>query len=76
MTGNLCRCGTYPRIRAAIHEAARTLAEDVDPGPLAARPEFEPQREPGVSDGIHDLPRGALDRRDGLAFRPFGGRLA
>ncbi|HEY0572122.1 MAG TPA: (2Fe-2S)-binding protein [Enterovirga sp.] len=22
MSGNLCRCGTYPRIRAAIHEAA------------------------------------------------------
>lgn len=25
MSGNLCRCGTYVRIRAAIHEAARTL---------------------------------------------------
>lgn len=24
MQGNLCRCGTYPRIRAAIHEAAKT----------------------------------------------------
>jgi isoquinoline 1-oxidoreductase alpha subunit len=23
MSGNLCRCGTYPRIRAAIHVAAR-----------------------------------------------------
>jgi isoquinoline 1-oxidoreductase alpha subunit len=22
MSGNICRCGTYPRIRAAIHEAA------------------------------------------------------
>ena len=22
MMGNLCRCGTYPRIRAAIHDAA------------------------------------------------------
>jgi isoquinoline 1-oxidoreductase alpha subunit len=22
MTGNLCRCGTFPRIRQAIHEAA------------------------------------------------------
>jgi isoquinoline 1-oxidoreductase alpha subunit len=22
MEGNICRCGTYPRIRAAIHEAA------------------------------------------------------
>lgn len=27
MQGNLCRCGTYPRIRAAIHDAARTLKE-------------------------------------------------
>ena len=25
MTGNLCRCATYARIRAAIHEAARAL---------------------------------------------------
>ncbi|MGZ3686231.1 MAG: (2Fe-2S)-binding protein, partial [Bdellovibrionota bacterium] len=25
MTGNICRCGTYPRIRAAIHEAAKTV---------------------------------------------------
>jgi isoquinoline 1-oxidoreductase alpha subunit len=24
MGGNLCRCGTYPRIRAAIHRAAGT----------------------------------------------------
>jgi aerobic-type carbon monoxide dehydrogenase small subunit (CoxS/CutS family) len=24
MTGNLCRCGTYQRIRKAIHRAART----------------------------------------------------
>jgi isoquinoline 1-oxidoreductase alpha subunit len=22
MSGNICRCGTYPRIRAAIHLAA------------------------------------------------------
>ena len=27
MDGNLCRCGTYPRIRAAIHQAAGTLAK-------------------------------------------------
>ena len=27
MTGNLCRCGTYPRIRAAIHDAAKRLSE-------------------------------------------------
>ena len=26
MAGNLCRCATYQRIRAAIHEAAKTLA--------------------------------------------------
>lgn len=27
MQGNLCRCGTYPRIRAAIHGAAAKLKE-------------------------------------------------
>jgi len=27
MDGNLCRCGTYPRIRAAIHAAAAKLRE-------------------------------------------------
>jgi len=27
MTRNLCRCATYQRIRAAIHEAAKTLGE-------------------------------------------------
>ena len=27
MSGLLCRCGTYPRIRAAIHDAAQRLKE-------------------------------------------------
>jgi isoquinoline 1-oxidoreductase alpha subunit len=26
LSGNLCRCGTYARIRAAVKDAARTLA--------------------------------------------------
>ncbi len=26
MSGNICRCGTYQRIRAAIHEAAKMMA--------------------------------------------------
>ncbi|GGE31768.1 isoquinoline 1-oxidoreductase subunit alpha [Primorskyibacter flagellatus] len=25
MAGNLCRCGTYPRIRSAIHDAAKQM---------------------------------------------------
>tara|TARA_R110002096_G_scaffold209791_3_gene396971 strand:- start:9303 stop:9713 length:411 start_codon:yes stop_codon:yes gene_type:complete len=28
MSGNLCRCGTYPRIRAAIKTAAKKLANN------------------------------------------------
>ena len=28
MNGNLCRCGTYPRIRAAIHSAATAEEND------------------------------------------------
>ncbi len=27
MSANLCRCGTYPRIRAAIKDAAKTIRE-------------------------------------------------
>lgn len=27
MSGNLCRCGTYPRIRAAVKTAAKNLQE-------------------------------------------------
>jgi isoquinoline 1-oxidoreductase alpha subunit len=27
MSGNICRCGTYPRIRAAIHAAAGSKGE-------------------------------------------------
>jgi isoquinoline 1-oxidoreductase alpha subunit len=26
MSGNLCRCGTYARIRVAIKDAAKTLS--------------------------------------------------
>ena len=29
MSGNLCRCGTYQRIRAAVHRAAEMLAKAV-----------------------------------------------
>ena len=29
MKGNLCRCGTYPRIRAAIKDAAQRISEKV-----------------------------------------------
>lgn len=29
MSGNICRCGTYPRIRAAIHKAAKLQREGV-----------------------------------------------
>ena len=44
MSGNLCRCGTYPRIRAAIHKAAGTLAAGDDPGQLVAAPDPEVHR--------------------------------
>jgi isoquinoline 1-oxidoreductase subunit alpha len=42
MQGNLCRCGTYPRIRAAIHAAAQHLAAAppgaISPGAPAVPP--------------------------------------
>jgi aerobic-type carbon monoxide dehydrogenase small subunit (CoxS/CutS family) len=44
MSGNLCRCGTYPRIRSAIHAAAAMLAAGEHPAPLVAKPEPEVRR--------------------------------
>jgi isoquinoline 1-oxidoreductase beta subunit len=41
MNGNLCRCGTYPRIRTAIHDAAGTLASGARPAALSVRAEVE-----------------------------------
>lgn len=38
MSGNICRCGTYPRIRAAIHRAAE-LARPVS---QSAKPVLQP----------------------------------
>ena len=29
LSGNLCRCGTYPRIRAAVKTAAKTLRGEI-----------------------------------------------
>jgi isoquinoline 1-oxidoreductase beta subunit len=40
MNGNLCRCGTYPRIRDAIYQAAGTLARGERPPQLTAPPEL------------------------------------
>jgi isoquinoline 1-oxidoreductase subunit beta len=44
MNGNLCRCGTYPRIRAAIHAAADTLAPGTEPARLSAPPQTQTRR--------------------------------
>jgi isoquinoline 1-oxidoreductase subunit beta len=44
MSGNICRCGTYPRIRAAIHAAADTLKAGSEPAPLVAPSELEDRR--------------------------------
>ena len=53
MNGNLCRCGTYPRIRKAISRAAETLAAGAGPGELAADPELE--MEPLTPEDLADL---------------------
>jgi aerobic-type carbon monoxide dehydrogenase small subunit (CoxS/CutS family) len=35
MSGNLCRCGTYQRIRRAIHRAAESLAITLTTGGIS-----------------------------------------
>jgi isoquinoline 1-oxidoreductase alpha subunit len=40
---NLCRCGTYPRVRAAIHTAAAQLR--AKPGLAAVQPPMPPELE-------------------------------
>src|SRR5246500_4301815 len=59
MNGNLCRCGTYPRIRQAIRAAAGTLACGRDPGRLAAPPELEmePLTPEDLADPVHPYVR-------------------
>lgn len=39
MSGNLCRCGTYPRIRKAIHEAAGIMQSGQPPATGSDLPE-------------------------------------
>lgn len=41
MNGNLCRCGTYPRIREAIHVAAKSLASGEPIEQFTTRPEID-----------------------------------
>src|SRR4030088_1743916 len=59
MSGNLCRCGTYPRIRAAIHEAGETLSTGIDPGELTAPavPEFQRLTPQDAADPVHPYVR-------------------
>jgi isoquinoline 1-oxidoreductase subunit beta len=55
MSGSLCRCGTYPRIRAAIHRAADTLAAAQHPGALVspADPEVHRLTPDEMADPVH-----------------------
>lgn len=41
LSANLCRCGTYPRIRRAVHRAAKTLVRLEATQPPAAPPAGE-----------------------------------
>jgi isoquinoline 1-oxidoreductase subunit alpha len=43
MNGNLCRCATYPRIRAAIHKAASLPGTDA-PRPTATAADLEARK--------------------------------
>ena len=59
MNGNLCRCGTYPRIRDAIGQAAEALSAGRVPERLAAVPELEmqPLTPEELADPVHPYVR-------------------
>ncbi len=59
MSGNLCRCGTYPRIRAAIHAASDALSNGPEPAPLIAPEEIEDRTltEEELVDPVHPYVR-------------------
>lgn len=42
MNGNLCRCGSYPRVRAAIHRAAQLAKDEHVDLKAAIAPEEQP----------------------------------
>ena len=42
MSGNICRCGTYPRIRKAIHRAAEIVATEGHELAAAGETQFYP----------------------------------
>jgi isoquinoline 1-oxidoreductase subunit beta len=55
MNGNLCRCGTYPRIRDAIHEAMSTVTGGDHPRTLTVTevPETAPLTQADLEDPVH-----------------------
>ena len=55
MNGNLCRCGTYPRIQKAIHAAASSLVAGERQAPLAVPPvvEVAPLTDAEAADPVH-----------------------
>src|SRR3984957_14134350 len=59
MSGNLCRCGTYPRILAAIHAASDTLSKGSAPAPLVAPEPIDDRRltEDEMADPVHPYVR-------------------
>jgi hypothetical protein len=72
MNGNLCRCGTYPRIKDAIRQAAVALAKGDSPEQLAAPPELEMPvlTSEEMADPVHPYIR---IRLDGTALSPTDG---
>jgi isoquinoline 1-oxidoreductase subunit alpha len=49
MSGNICRCGTYQRIREAIHHLAQTHAGSARQHAMPDQMAKEPEDTPGVT---------------------------
>ena len=64
MNGNLCRCGTYPRIRSAINNAAEVIAHgDETSVPIVGRGSLYVTAEPVKRDNLKDF-RDRMKKRE------------
>ncbi|MGI1679896.1 MAG: (2Fe-2S)-binding protein [Cellvibrionaceae bacterium] len=52
MAGNICRCGTYPRIRRAIHQAAESMQSSTQEASQSIESPVQEYVPEGIAEGV------------------------